>query len=260
MLILPEIHALWVGTKLGPISRCCLSSFVMQGHKVFLHTYNKIDDLPDGVSILDANHIIPKNKIFKHKETGSYALFSDVFRYELLKKIDGIYVDCDVYCLKPITKNPHGYILGYEDSKMINGAILALPKDSPALSSLLAAAYDPHFIPPWYSKNKQTKLKMKKMIGIGRHISDMPWGIIGPHAITYFIKNYALTSYVQPSDIFYPVHYQCINQLLDPELNIEDVTTSRTLCVHLYNEMLRDIDLSGLPSTSLLSLFLRNEI
>lgn len=258
--MLAEIHALWVGKKLGPISRCCLFSFVKQGHKVFLHAYNEIEDLPEGIIAVDANLIISKDKIFKHKETGSYALFSDIFRYELLKKIDGIYVDCDVYCLKPIIKNNHGYVLGYEDSNTINGAVLGLPKDSPALDSLLNAAYDPLFIPPWYSKNKQIKLKIKKILGIGRHISEMPWGILGPLAITHYINFHNLQIYVQPSDIFYPVHYQCINQLLDPQLNILDITTSRTLCVHLYNEMLKGIDLSQLPKTSLLAMFLKNKI
>src|SRR5690606_2869061 len=102
----------------------------MRGHSVFLHTYNEIEDLPQGVVILDANLIIPKNKIIKHKKTGSYALFSDIFRYELLKKIDGLYVDCDVYCLKPIEKPESGYLLSFEDDKLINGAVLALPKDS----------------------------------------------------------------------------------------------------------------------------------
>ena len=135
----------------------------MRGHSVFLHTYNEIEDLPQGVIILDTNLIIPKNNIIKHKKTGSYALFSDIFRYELLKKIDGLYVDCDVYCLKPIEKPESGYLLGFDD-KLINGAVLSLPKDSKVLSSLTNAAYDPYFIPPWYSKTKQFRLKLKKVI------------------------------------------------------------------------------------------------
>ena len=88
---LPEIHALWIGNTLGDISRCCLKSFFLKGHKVFLHTYSKIEDLPEGIVCLDANLIIDKKNIFKHTETGSYALFSDLFRYELLKKVDAIY-------------------------------------------------------------------------------------------------------------------------------------------------------------------------
>lgn len=257
---LPTIHALWVGSSLGEISRCCLTSFVMRGHKVQLHTYNPILDLPSGVDIVDANLIIPKDKIFKHKKTGSYALFSDLFRYELLKKVDGIYVDCDVYCLKPITLPDSGYLLGFEDNLSINGAVLAMPKDATLLNQLLASAYDPHFIPPWYSSRKQKKMKFKKIFGFGRHISDMPWGVIGPHAITYYCKKLDLEKLVQPIDIFYPVHYQCINQLYDSDLNILDIISSRTRCIHLYNEMLKGIDLEKLPKNSILSKLSRNEI
>ncbi|MDQ1209805.1 hypothetical protein QE380_002728 [Acinetobacter baylyi] len=257
---LPVIHALWIGKKLGLISRSCLQSFVMRGHKVHLHTYDEIEDIPSGVVRVDANIIIPSKKIIKHNETGSYALFSDIFRYELMRNVEGIYVDCDVYCLKPLTIPEHGYLLGFEDDNWINGAVLKIPKDSELLSSLLAAAYDPKFIPPWYSSSKQFKLKTKKILGIGTTIADMPWGVIGPKAITYFVREYNKTDVIQPIDIFYPVHYQCISQLCDSNLDINDITTSRTSAIHLYNEMLRGINLENLEPNSTLARMLRNEI
>lgn len=257
---LPIIHALWIGNKLGPISRSCLQSFVMRGHEVHLHTYGDIEDLPDGVNQVDANLIISAEKIIKHNETGSYALFSDIFRYELMRKVDGIYVDCDVYCLKPLSIPEHGYVLGFEDDNWINGAILRIPKNSPLLESLLNAAYDPQFVPPWYSKSRQFRLKTKKVLGIGTSLADMPWGVIGPKAITYYVRSHQQENNVQPIDIFYPVHYQCISQLCDPNLTIQELTTSRTLAIHLYNEMLRGIDLESIDSNSTLALLLNNKI
>lgn len=232
----------------------------MRGHSVFLHTYNEIEDLPQGVVVLDANLIIPENNIIKHKKTGSYALFSDIFRYELLKKIDGLYVDCDVYCLKPIEKPKSGYLLSFEDDKLINGAVLALPKDSKVLSSLTSAAYDPYFIPPWYSKTKQFRLKLKKLLGFGKGLEHMPWGVIGPKAITYYIKKFLLEKNVSSIDIFYPIHYSCVSQLFDPELSVIDVITSRTLCIHLYNEMLKNKDLHDLHPNCLMYKLLNNKI
>ena len=53
----------------------------------------------------------------------------------------------------------HGYLLGYEDDTKINGAILALPKESELLHALLKSAYDPYFVPPWYKSRKQKYLK-----------------------------------------------------------------------------------------------------
>lgn len=249
---LPTIHALWIGSNLGKLPHCCLSSFVAQGHQVYLHTYNDINDLPKGVQLADANLIIPKNKIIKHKKTGSYALFSDIFRYELLKKVDGIYVDCDVYCTKPITIPDNGYLFGYEDDNKINGAVLALPKNSLLLNKLIEISHDSNFIPPWYSNKVQKRLKIKKMFGIAKHISDMPWGVIGPEAITYYAKHFNVDKFAQSIDIFYPVHYDCINHLLNPNLTLQDVITHQSLCIHLYNEKLRRIDFQNIHEDSIL--------
>jgi hypothetical protein len=59
---LPTIHALWIGQTLGKISSSCLQSFVMRGHKVLLHTYGTVSDVPEGVQCVDANKIIPAEK------------------------------------------------------------------------------------------------------------------------------------------------------------------------------------------------------
>lgn len=257
---LPVIRALWVGKRLGRLSRCCLSSFVRRGHQVCLYTYEQVEDVPEGVEVCDANQIVPADKIIRHKATGSYALFSDIFRYELLKKAGGIYVDCDVYCLKPFEIPEHGYLLGYEEDRKINGAVLALPADSGVLNALSRIVGDKHFIPSWYSKSRVLRIKWKKRLGLIKDISEMPWGVIGPDAITYFIKQARLESRVQDIDIFYPVHYGCIRHLLNPHLTVQDITTSRTKAVHLYNEMLKDVDLDGLDGSSVLAKMLSNEI
>lgn len=258
MNTLPTIHALWIGEKLGKMASQCLLSFVKQGHTVHLHTYGEILDLPTGITVCDANNIIHHSKIIKHRKTGSYALFSDIFRYELLKKVDGIYVDCDVYCLKPLSVPEHGYLFGYEEDGRVNGAILALPKDSPLLATLIHIAYDTYFIPPWYSKKTQRRFKIKKLLGQAKHIGDMPWGVIGPDAITYYVNQLGLDGYAQDIDIFYPVHFNCISQLLNPVLRLDDITTSRTQCIHLYNEMLRQYDISTLNNGSVLANILQN--
>lgn len=128
------------------------------------------------------------------------------------------------------------------------------------LAALLDAAYNPFFVPPWYKKSRQKRLKLKKMLGIGQHIADMPWGVIGPDAITHFVKTQNLVEFIQPIDVFYPVHYQCIGQLTDSGLSIEDITSTRTLGIHLYNEMLRNVDLDNIEHNSILAKMFRNEI
>lgn len=257
---LPAIHALWIGQQLGEISSACLSSFVKQGHSVHLHTYSDIHDLPKGITICDASKIIKKEKIFKHKHTGSYAVFADIFRYELLRNVNGIYVDCDVYCLKPLTIPEHGYLFGLEDDNIINNAILSLPSNSPLLNCLTDIITHKNFIPEWYSDKAKKRLRLRNAFGLSKHISEMKWGVTGPEALTHYVNACELGRVAQAIDVFYPVHYNRISQLLTPDLSLNDIVTGRTLAVHLYNEKLRQVDFSTLNPNSVLAKMLANEI
>ena len=82
----PIINVLWIG-QLSPLEQLCLKSFVAQGHSVHLYTYDRIDNVPQGVTLQDAAEILPPSNIFRNqlgKGKGSLAAFSDLFRYKLL--------------------------------------------------------------------------------------------------------------------------------------------------------------------------------
>ena len=46
---LAEIGTLWVGKELSWLEQLCLASFVDHGHRVKLFTYDKVQNVPDGV-------------------------------------------------------------------------------------------------------------------------------------------------------------------------------------------------------------------
>ncbi len=85
-------------------------------------------------------------------------------------------------------------------------------------------------------------------------------GCFGPTRYTYFIDKMGLRALIQPMDVYYPIHYTCIKLLLDEGLAIDDVITPRTQCMHLYNEMFRQLDLKDIPDNCILGKMLRNEI
>ncbi|WP_323842735.1 galactosyltransferase Lgt5 [Moraxella sp. Pampa] len=260
-LSLPTIGALWIGGKLGTMASACLTSFLMRGHQVNLYTYGQLPDVPNGITVCDGNEIIHHSKIIKHEKTQSYALFSDIFRYELLhKKPKTIYVDCDVYCVQPISLPEHGYLFGYERDNLINGAILALPKDSATLQSLRNIIDTPNFTPEWYSPFRKFRLKIKRLFGSHQHISQMAWGVAGPSAITYYTNHHDVDHLAQPLDVLYPIQYDTVLKLLDPALTLDDIITERSVCVHLYNEVLRHQDLSHIDKNCVLAKMLDNQI
>lgn len=103
------INSLWVGEELTFLELLTLKSFVANGHEFYLWTYGMLKTpIPEGVTLCNAEDILPKEAIFKYPEDGtidwgkgSYAGFSDIFRYKLLYEKGGWWVDMDVTCLKP---------------------------------------------------------------------------------------------------------------------------------------------------------------
>ena len=106
------IHGMWIGTHLSPMELLTLHSFTFFGHEFHLWAYDDLSkyEFPRGVRLRNAEEIIPRNAVFAKSsldpETGvgrhSFgAPFSDLFRYKLLLKHGGIWVDMDVTCLRP---------------------------------------------------------------------------------------------------------------------------------------------------------------
>jgi|SRR5579871_103703 len=105
------VHGLWIGNRLSKLELLTLFSFLDHGHNFHLWTYSEIlTPLPRQVIIEDAANIIPRDEVFRRvqidEETGvgygSFAGFSDLFRYKLLYEKGGYWADMDITCLKPL--------------------------------------------------------------------------------------------------------------------------------------------------------------
>lgn len=105
-----QVHALWIGSSLSNLELLTIASFIKQGHTFNLWVYSPITTaLPAGVVVCNAAEIIPADKVFNYRHAsqhghgkGSYAGFSDIFRYKLLYEKGGWWTDMDVTCLKPL--------------------------------------------------------------------------------------------------------------------------------------------------------------
>lgn len=96
---LPIIQGVWIGKALSLVEQLSIKSFLKNGHIFHLYCYQEVQDIPPGTVIKDANEIIPEKQIFRFH--GSYAAFSDLFRYRLLYLKGNFYVDLDIICLRP---------------------------------------------------------------------------------------------------------------------------------------------------------------
>jgi hypothetical protein len=130
------VHALWIGKSLSLLELLTIKSFIRQGFTFNLWTYNNIKTpVPHKVVIRNANHIIPYNKVFQYKNLnqfghgkGSYAGFSDIFRYKLLYEYGGWWTDMDVTCLKPLYFKAPYVFRTHHDMKVVGNIMKCPPK------------------------------------------------------------------------------------------------------------------------------------
>ncbi len=131
------VNALWIGTKLSTSEILTIKSFLNFNHKFVLWAYAKIEtELPEGTQLRDASEIIPRENVFCYKDSnqfghgkGSYAGFSDIFRYKLLYEYGGWWTDMDVTCLKPLNFESE-YVFRTHHSLPLVGNIMKCPKKS----------------------------------------------------------------------------------------------------------------------------------
>lgn len=105
------VNGLWIGNKLSKLELLTLASFVANHHEFHLWTYSEIvTPLCSGVVVRNAEEILPRDAVYRRIGTdietgvgnGSFAGFSDLFRYKLLYEKGGYWADMDVTCLKPL--------------------------------------------------------------------------------------------------------------------------------------------------------------
>jgi hypothetical protein len=139
------INALWIGKRISKLEMLTIHSFLAFGYIFKLWIYEPLENtLPKNIILGDANEIIPKEQVFAYKNKnkyghgkGSYAGFSDIFRYKLLYEKGGWWVDMDVTCLKPLDFDKQYFFRNHHELNVV-GNVMKCPKHS----KLMKYCYD----------------------------------------------------------------------------------------------------------------------
>ncbi|MFO7757190.1 MAG: hypothetical protein R6V26_01720 [Roseovarius sp.] len=236
------IGMLWVDGPLSYVEQLCIRSFLDAGHAVTLYHYGTVANVPEGAALRHGREVLDRDRFISHGRTGSMALYSDVFRYHMLhRQRCVIWADTDAYCLRPFTSET-GHFFGWESAHHINGGVLGLPQDSPALAGLLATTEDEYGIPFWYDDATRARLQARAEAGDPVHVADLPWGTWGPHAITAWLHHTGEAAHALPCEVLYPVPFQNRRQMVKARkrAQAEAFLTDRTLSVHLWGRRIRD--------------------
>jgi len=230
---LPEIASLWIGDRLTWLEQLCLKSFADAGHHTTLYSYTPIDNIPEGVHAADAEDIFPAKPMYRHARTGSPAIHADMWRLQLLKKTDKIWVDADVYCYRPFNFKSK-YVFGWEKPGLVCNAVLGLPKNSKTLNALLGFFKDQYAIAPWLAPWQQHELQQEKDDGKPVHMTEQNWGFTGPASVTYFLKETGEIDHAHPQETFYPISFKHRNHMIISRFNPEEQMTEKTHGVHFW--------------------------
>ena len=222
------IQSLWIGPSLSKLEQVCLKSFIDNDMEFHLYTYEDVDNVPNGVIIKDGNTILDKNEIFRYKN-GSVSAFSNLFRFSLLDKKGGFWVDTDVICVRNFSFGEDIVIMsepehtGYEQT-FITSSVIKLPKDSDITREAVRIQRD--------HKNKILS-------------GEIQWGS-GPLCVKTIVEKYNLEKYVEPWNTICSCSAPHANTIVVPNRkphpkiidNIRDIPKNM-IAIHLWNEVWR---------------------
>lgn len=240
---------LWIGERLGAVERACLRSVVRQGHQLALYCYEPPAGIPEGVEVRDASAIL--DEALLRARCGNRAdLYSDWFRYELLRRGLGTWLDADVYLVGQIDDSADS-LFGWQSADTINNAVLRLPPASPLLPELLEP-FERETTPRWMPWRCYVPLRLRELVTGRADLTKVPWGSTSPQALTALARKHGLDALAQPQDRFYPMPWQQARWILDPSVRLEDVITDATVAVHLWNECIKPFKEAPAPAGSFL--------
>lgn len=246
-MTLPTIVSFWHG-PMSWLEILCITSFVRQGHRVEVYSYEPMESLPAGAEWRDAVNVLPQEKLVFYKGRGTPGVFSDHFRYAALKAGLGVYADLDMYCLRPMA-GPFDYLMAWERPGSVNGAVLYMAPDAPLLADLISVfeekqrpLLEPH-LPPL----RRVEVAIRRLFGERVTPEHMQYGATGPMALTHFVAQHGLNARVLPSATFYPVPYEGIPALMKSGSDLDAAIRPETLGIHLWRSQLTDRGRAGLP-------------
>lgn len=196
------------------MERLSISSFIAHGHEYHLYAYEPIRNVPAGVMIRDAEHILPHSRAFQYTHHATWSGFANFFRYKLLLERGGWWADTDLVCERPFDF-PDPYVFSSELSlgrQMVNIGAIKVPPGS----ELMSYAWD---------------------ICETRDPAKLVWGETGPALMEEAVERLGMRRFVLAPDVFCPIGFREWKTILDPNVTFE--TGRETFAIHLWHEMWR---------------------
>jgi hypothetical protein len=210
------VRTFWHGSPLSAYQLLCLRSFVDRGHAVEVFSYDPSLAVPNGVLCRDADEIWPTDRVMHYQigfGTGSPSLHSDLFRYAMLYRLGGWWIDMDVVLLRTELPEQPIYFARENTEYIVTGTLKFPPRHD-----LLADC-------------------VRECAKVGETAT---WGQTGSRLFEPLVKKYGLEPLAQTYETTYPIPWRQIAILFDPARAEEvGIRCAHASFLHLYNEIWR---------------------
>jgi len=228
---LPTIQSLWIGNPLSKLERLCVQSFLDHGHEFHLYTYGEVGNIPAGCTVKDGNKILPAKDIFQYRG-GSYAGFSNWFRYEMLMKLGGFWVDMDMVCVRPFDFGDE-FVFGKSTYHGANTAVIG--GRHAALEALCEYCRQYPKAMPFDSKKNRSRKFRARLFRQGRE--GAKFGHIGgPSIFTDALKYHGVFDAAKPHTYFYPIGWLNYDSIFDETFANDSPFVKDTHAIHIWND------------------------
>ena len=235
------VQGLWVGGRLSALERLCVRSFCAHGHEFHLYHYDELHNVPrvDGLRVISGEEILPRRDLFAHKKYKGYSIFSDHFRWELLRQRGGWWMDMDSICLRPLDFPADTPVFGEETTVDVATGVLKFPRGHVLASALADACADVDNFVPWDTpRRRMKKIRRRAMFWEDSRKRQSFGESGGPAAFTGALKYFGMRDAAAPPHIFYPVPCGWFPYLLDgtlSDMGALEPLLSRSYAVHFWN-------------------------
>ncbi|MGI8527254.1 MAG: glycosyltransferase [Pseudolabrys sp.] len=186
------VRTFWHGERIGPYQQMCLKSFADRGHRVEVFSYGRQLALPQWLIRRDATEILDPDRTLRYMPADEqFAINANLFRYALLHKLGGWWIDPDVALLGPELPGGEFFIASGGTEDEVATAAIRLPPNHPLMLNALQRSSE-----------------------LEENVTD--WDRTGPDFLAQSVKQYSLSRRLVPPALLSSVSRLEVGILFDP--------------------------------------------
>jgi len=128
------VRTFWYGAAMPLYQQACLASFARRGHGVEVFTYQDDANFAEGLHVRDAREILPEARVLRPLVDGRLGIHANLFRYALLERLGGWWVDPDMMLMQPDLPECDIYLASPDAFRRTPVAVLKFPARHPLMT------------------------------------------------------------------------------------------------------------------------------